>query len=190
MPQRRGRRARAAAMRRRMIAAGIALALVGAVVAGVVLLTGGENGDENGTTATRSPGAVGRIEVDETVEIGGITFFLEQVACGLENVIGEETIPAEGEFCNVDVDVTNDGDAPATLDLECQTLTDGAGTTHRPHRQASLMIEDTRSAVEVGMQPGDILESLVIIYDVPELTDATSVTFHASCDDDGVTIEL
>lgn len=182
----------AGASRRRLLAAGLAALFVGGGIAAVLLLDGGDDGEPvAGGDVEESPGGVRRQEVRETATVGDMTFLLTDVQCGFQNVISsEERIAAEGEFCSIDLDVTNEGGASVALDLGCQTLVDAGGASYQPHEQASLLIEESRTAFGDGIGPGTTLESVALVYDVPEGTEPASIEFHVTCDDEGQTIQI
>lgn len=120
-----------------------------------------------------------------------MTFLLTGTQCGFQNVISaDERIAAEGEFCTVDLDVTNEGGTPVTLDLGCQALVDASGNAHEPHERASLLVEETRTAFGEGIEPGATLEDVAIVFDVPEGTDPSVVELHVSCDDEGRVLQV
>lgn len=189
MPERRGRAARAALMRRRMIAGAVVLALVGGAAAAVVLLLG--NGGDEVADDEASPGSVRRTELEEPATVGSFELVVTKAACGFQSIIREETLVAEGEWCTVDFQITNEGDQTASLPLECQIFTDSEGETHQPDEPATLSLGESEKVFGQGLEPGESVdETAGLAYDVPDGRDATSLELHADCADEGVVVDL
>lgn len=167
------------------------VAFVGAAIAGVVLLLGDGEEEPFAGPSPETPGGVDRREVQERATLGDVRFLLTGVDCGFANVISpDERIAAEGVFCTVDFDMANRGSEAVVLDLSCQALVGADGASFTPHRQATLLIEESRAAFRGGVEPGQSLEDVAMVYDVPEGADPAAVELHVACDDEGRRIDL
>ena len=151
--------------------------LVVAAVAGIVTFLG------------RGPEAVGPdaapVPAETTGSDGALSFQVRATECGFENVIAQERIAAEGQFCLLELTVGAAVSAsPAPLDLACQyAVTDGQ-ERYLVHEQATLAGVDP-APFRSGVPPGG-KRDVELAFDLP--TDARAVGFelHAACGSPGV----
>jgi hypothetical protein len=155
--------------------------VVVAGVAGLAVLAGGEPKSVGADTKT--------IPTNTTGRDGVLSFEVVSADCGFENVIAEERIPADGQFClatvRVGAAVSNTTDR---LDLGCQYLITRDRERFVADEEATLAGVDPRPFRE-GIRPGTSTE-VEITYDIPMDAAAVAVELHSSCDSEGARLAL
>ena len=155
----------------------IGVLLVAAVTGIAVLLEGGEPepvGIDNGPVPTQTSG-----------RDGPLSFVVRSADCGFENVIAEETIPADGQFCLAGVRVTAGvSGSTARLDLGCQFLITETKDRFLTDDQATLAGADA-APFRTGIPSGDRVR-VELTFDVPKDARAVGLELHSGCDSPGV----
>jgi hypothetical protein len=181
--------------------------IVLAVLVVIAIATQGGGGDGESTTATgdSSPGdAAAAPAVDtpaaeapapeapgigEPAADGDFNFVVNGVDCsGTE--IGNEFLSqkAQGQFCIVDLTITNIGDQAQSFFGDNATLFNAQGQQFSADGEAAIYLENSSSLYE-EINPGNTLASKVV-FDVPAGTVPTSIELHDSAFSGGVTVSL
>jgi hypothetical protein len=148
-----------------------------AAAAGIAALTGGEPEPLGPDTRPIPATTSGRD--------GPLSFEVHATECGFENVIAAERVPAEGQFCLVEVTLgAAVAPEPTPLDLSCQYLVTDAQERYLVHEEA------TRAGVDplpfdTGIRPGG-RRDLELTFDIPTDARAVGVELHAGCDSEGI----
>lgn len=100
------------------------------------------------------------------------------------------TIEAEGEFCLVALNVSNEGDTPASLDPSCQLLLDGESGRYSPDKKVMGLDELAVDGFGQEIGPGEVVENSALYYDVPKGTDPVALELHETCEGPGVRLPL
>ena len=151
--------------------------MVVAAAAGLAVLMGGEPEPVGPDTAP--------IPAQATGSDGPLSFEVHATECGFENVIAAERIPAEGQFCLVEVTLgAAVAPEPTPFDLSCQYLVTDAQERFLVHEEA------TRAGVaplpfDTGIRPGG-KRDLELTFDIPSEARAVGVELHATCGSEGV----
>jgi hypothetical protein len=154
--------------------------LVVAVAAGIAVLTGGEPEPVGPDTAP--------IPAETSGRDGPLSFQVGSTECGFENVIAAERIPAEGQFCLVEVSLgAAVAPEPTPLDLSCQYLVTDAQERFLVHEEATLAGVDPLP-FRTGIRPGG-RRDLELTFDIPSDARAVGVELHATCDSQGVRLD-
>ena len=133
-------------------------------------------------------------EPDQTYGVGDhasdgqFTFVVRGYRCGAPDVqtvwLRDEPV---GEFCFLDLSVTNTGSDPRTFHAGVQRLVDGADRTYAADFGASW-IESERWPAEV-INPG-ISSETVIVLDIPPDAPITHAELHDAAFSHGVHVRL
>lgn len=120
---------------------------------------------------------------------GDFSFVVSGVDCSLTR-IGNEYFgtEAQGQFCVVDVAVTNIGDSAQSFFGDNAKLFNAQGQEFSADTEAAIYLEDSASIYE-EINPGNTLNSKVV-FDVPAGTTPTTVELHDSAFSGGVTVSL
>jgi len=120
---------------------------------------------------------------------GKFSFVVSSVDCS-QTRIGNEYFgtDAQGQFCMVNVAVSNIGDKAQTFFGDNATLFNAQGQEFSADTEAAVYLEDSASIYE-EINPGNTLNSKVV-FDVPAGTVPTSVELHDSAFSGGVTVSL
>lgn len=151
------------------------------------------DGSGEGTNAP-TPGPTGTAPIDTGAlgrgRDGDLRFAVNALQCGLENVVtAETTLPADGQFCLVDVDVTNTGQASVEWPLECQFLGLPEGQRLPPREEATLLDPGSQAAFGGPLEPGKRYAEVGLIFDIPVEASPSTVELHASCDSGGLVLQ-
>ncbi|MGY1680680.1 DUF4352 domain-containing protein [Geodermatophilus sp. SYSU D01176] len=181
--------------------------IVLAVLVVIAIATQGGGGDGESTTATGDPAtgdAAAAPAVDtpaaeapapeapgigEPAADGKFNFVVNGVDCSVTE-IGSEFLSqkAQGQFCIVDLTITNIGDQAQSFFGDNATLFNGQGQQFSADGEAAMYLEDSSSLYE-EINPGNTLASKVV-FDVPAGTVPTSIELHDSAFSGGVTVAL
>jgi hypothetical protein len=120
---------------------------------------------------------------------GDFSFVVSGVDCALTE-IGNEYFgtKAQGQFCIVDVAVTNIGDSAGSFFGDNSKLLNAEGQEFSADTEAAIYLEDSDSLYE-EINPGNTLNSKVV-FDVPAGTTPTAIELHDSAFSGGVTVAL
>ncbi|MDK3256564.1 DUF4352 domain-containing protein [Blastococcus capsensis] len=127
--------------------------------------------------------------IGEAAADGDFSFVVSGVDCSLTR-IGNSTFgtDAQGQFCVVEVAVTNVGDSAQSFFGDNAKLFNAQGQEFSADTEAAIYLEDSSSIYE-EINPGNTLNSKVV-FDVPAGTTPTSVELHDSAFSGGVTVSL
>jgi hypothetical protein len=120
---------------------------------------------------------------------GDFSFVVSGVDCSLTE-IGNSSFgtKAQGQFCIVNVAVTNIGNEAQSFFGDNATLFNAQGQEYSADSEAAMYLEDSSSLYE-EVNPGNTLNSKVV-FDVPAGTTPTSIELHDSAFSGGVTVAL
>ena len=120
---------------------------------------------------------------------GDFSFVVSGVDCSLTE-IGNEYFgtQAQGQFCVVDVAVTNIGDTAGSFFGDNSKLLNAEGQEFSADTEAAIYLENSDSLFE-EINPGNTLNSKVV-FDVPAGTTPTAIELHDSALSGGVTVNL
>lgn len=149
---------------------GLADADSGEAEAAVDADTEGTDAEAEAPTQEESLAGIG-----DTVSGGGMDFTVNGIECG-ETTLGSEYLSteAQGEFCILDVSITNTGDTAAYVSTETQYLYDADGKEYSASTEAGMYYEDGEILLE-EINPGNTVDG-AIIFDVPEGTTPTEAS--------------
>ena len=106
-------------------------------------------------------------KIGEKVTAGAFEFKVTKLKCGVREVgseyVGEK---AQGQFCLLNLSVTNNGDEPEVLFGDNQKLLDKEGRTFAPDDMATIYADEDNSLFE-EINPGNTLKG-VIVFDIPK----------------------
>ncbi len=127
--------------------------------------------------------------IGEPAADGKFSFVVNGVDCSATE-IGSEFLSqkAQGQFCIVDLTITNIGDQAQSFFGDNATLFNGQGQQFSADGEAAIYLEDSSSLYE-EINPGNTLASKVV-FDVPAGTVPTSIELHDSAFSGGVTVSL
>jgi hypothetical protein len=127
--------------------------------------------------------------IGEPAADGKFNFVVNGVDCSATE-IGNEFLSqqAQGQFCIVDLTVTNIGDRAQSFFGDNATLFNAQGQQFSADGEAAIYLEDSSSLYE-EINPGNTLASKVV-FDVPAGTVPTSIELHDSAFSGGVTVNL
>lgn len=120
---------------------------------------------------------------------GDFNFVVNGVDCS-KTELGDQyfNTKAQGQFCIVDVTITNIGDEAQSFFGDNATLFNAQGQEFSADSEAAIYLEDSSSLYE-EVNPGNTLNSKVV-FDVPAGTAPTSIELHDSMLSGGVTVNL
>jgi Domain of unknown function (DUF4352) len=120
---------------------------------------------------------------------GDFSFVVSGVDCSLTEV-GNEYFgtQAQGQFCVVDVAVTNIGNEAGTFFGDNAKLMNAEGQEFSADTEAAIYLDDSDSLLE-EINPGNTLNSKVV-FDVPAGTTPATIELHDSAFSGGVTVAL
>ncbi|MGK5170480.1 DUF4352 domain-containing protein [Geodermatophilus sp. CPCC 205761] len=120
---------------------------------------------------------------------GDFNFVVNGVDCS-STEIGNEFLntTAQGQFCIVDLTITNIGDEAQSFLGGNATLFNAQGQEFSSDSEAAIYLDDSSSLYE-EINPGNTLSSKVV-FDVPAGTVPSSIELHDSMLSGGVTVNL
>ncbi len=159
---------------------------------------GSSTGDAAAAPAVDTPAAEGPAAeapapdapgIGEPAADGKFNFVVNGVDCSATE-IGSEFLSqkAQGQFCIVDLTITNIGDRAQSFFGDNATLFNAQGQQFSADGEAAIYLEDSSSLYE-EINPGNTLASKVV-FDVPAGTVPTSIELHDSAFSGGVTVSL
>jgi hypothetical protein len=127
--------------------------------------------------------------IGEAAADGKFNFVVNGVDCSVTE-IGTQYFgtTAQGQFCIVDLAITNIGDKAQSFFGDNATLYNAAGQEFSADSSAAMYLEDSSSLYE-EINPGNSLNSKVV-FDVPAGTVPASIELHDSAFSGGVTVDL
>ncbi|MGY1632249.1 DUF4352 domain-containing protein [Geodermatophilus sp. SYSU D01186] len=139
--------------------------------------------DAPADTASDAPG-IGQPAAD-----GDFNFVVNGIDCSATE-IGDQYLSttAQGQFCIVDLTISNIGDEAQSFFGDNATLFNAQGQEFSADSEAAIYLENSSSLYE-EINPGNTLNSKVV-FDVPTGTAPTSIELHDSAFSGGVTVNL
>lgn len=127
--------------------------------------------------------------IGEEAADGKFTFVVNGIDCSATE-IGDQYFgeTAQGQFCIVDVTITNTGNEAQSFFGDNATLFNADKQQFSADTSAAIYLEDSSSLYE-EINPGNTLNSRVV-FDVPAGTVPTAIELHDSAFSGGVTIDL
>ncbi|WP_347057370.1 DUF4352 domain-containing protein [Blastococcus sp. HT6-30] len=127
--------------------------------------------------------------IGEAAADGKFNFVVNGVDCSATE-IGSEYMntTAQGQFCIVDVTITNIGNEAQSFFGDNAKLFNAEGQQFSADSEAAIYLEDSSSLYE-EINPGNTLNSKVV-FDVPAGTTPTAIELHDSAFSGGVTVDL
>jgi Domain of unknown function (DUF4352) len=150
-------------------------------------------GDAAGAPAVDTPAAEAPAPdapgIGQPAADGKFNFVVNGVDCSVTE-LGNEFLSqkAQGQFCIVDLTVTNIGDRAQSFFGDNATLFNAQGQQFSADSEAAIYLENSSSLYE-EINPGNTLASKVV-FDVPTGTVPTSIELHDSAFSGGVTVKL
>lgn len=168
------------------------------------VLSGCSSSQNAGAPAAAESSASGGVKVtSEPVQIqrdfqdGDLGIRVNVIQCGLSgtsyqdydsdgNDLGNREFTATGQFCLVNVELTNTGSQVLTVSLEDQGLIDGEGTLHRPLEGtvATFIMDDLKA-----LKPG-VMRAFDLVFDLDLDATIRSVELRTSSASAGVSVLL
>jgi hypothetical protein len=140
---------------------------------------GGTSKTENATA-----GRMGKPAAD-----GKFEFTVTRMTCGVNHVGGASGKDAQGQFCLLDIAVSNVGTSAEVFADLSQTAYDAAGHEYAVDSAAGVSANKANSAFVAPINPGDAVRGKVV-FDVPPGTKLAAVVLHESMFSPGVRIPL
>jgi hypothetical protein len=127
--------------------------------------------------------------IGEPAADGKFNFVVNGVDCSATQ-LGDQYFgtTAQGQFCIVDVTITNIGNKAQSFFGDNATLFNAAGQEFSADTEAAIYLPDSSSLYE-EINPGNTLNSKVV-FDVPAGTAPTSIELHDSAFSGGITVDL
>jgi Domain of unknown function (DUF4352) len=167
-------------------------------------LAGGDEGSETAadqasptTARTREATKTTQAPAEEAAGMGSpvrdgkFEFVVSKVDCG-KTRLGDTNFgkDAQGQFCTVNVKVTNIGREAQTLDASSQYLYGSGGQRFDADTEAALYlgVNQTRTFLE-DINPGNSVNG-ILVFDIPKGEKPTKIELHDSPFSGGVTVEL
>jgi hypothetical protein len=180
------------------------LGLVGLLVLVSIVATlagGGDDGGSGTATDQASPTTAGSrtteapaeeaVGMGDAVRDGKFEFVVSKIDCG-KTRLGDTNFgkDAQGQFCVVNVKVTNIGREAQTLDASSRYLYGSGGQRFDADTEAALYlgVNQTRTFLE-DINPGNSVNG-VLVFDIPKNAEPTKIELHDSPFSGGVTVEL
>ncbi|WP_433792686.1 DUF4352 domain-containing protein [Actinoplanes sp. CA-252034] len=122
-----------------------------------------------------------------TVEFG---FQVTGLRCGVSTIGPEDTgQKAAGQFCLLDVEVTNNGGEPKLFDSGAQRVRDTNGVAYAVAEQAAEFLNDGGSSLLTEVPPGETVTG-VLPFDVPSDVHLSEATLTGAGFTPGVRVVL
>ena len=181
-------------MRRLLIASAAALGIVAVLASGS---TSGESSSGSDSAATSEEAAAPEDGGDSSsggigdpVRDGKFEFVVKGVECGVKKV-GSEFLEekAQGQFCLVEMSVTNIGDEAQLFDAGSQKGVTDTGATVDADGTASLVVPENENSFLEEINPGNSID-VVVVYDIAKDQTLESLELYDSMFSGGVTVSL
>jgi len=182
------------------------LVLAGIIVIAIIAsaVSGGKGGSSSNASAgaaegaSTDAGAVGNATDDDAAAAIGIgqpaadgkfSFVVNGVDC-TQTQLGNQyfNTTAQGQFCIIDLTVSNVGDKPQSFFGDNASLFNAQGQEFSADSEAAIYMDNADSLYE-EINPGNTLNSKVV-FDVPAGMVPTAIELHDSVFSGGVTVAL
>ncbi|MEU7880094.1 DUF4352 domain-containing protein [Microbispora bryophytorum] len=174
-----------------------AAVLMGLIVLGTALKSGGQNDTQVGltetperTTQTDKPRKPQAPALGDVVKDGKFAFKVTKVEKGLSQVGEGFTVSkAQGQYVLIHLTVKNIGDKAQMFSDSAQKLIDAKGRTFDADSGAAALGLKDSNAFLNNINPGNAVNG-ILLFDVPEDVKLKAVELHDSLFSDGVTVSL
>ncbi|MFI1996778.1 DUF4352 domain-containing protein [Actinoplanes sp. NPDC020271] len=121
---------------------------------------------------------------------GGFGLRVRNVRCGV-SAIGPDGLEqrAEGQFCLLDVRVTNNGREPELFDSSAQRVYDTDGGAYAVAAEAAVFLNDGSPTLLDEIRPGASVNG-VLPFDVPKNAQLSELSMHGSGATPGIRMSL
>lgn len=181
-------------MRRVLIAFAAAVGVV------AILASGSSSGDSSSDSGSESSSVDSGSEgpstdgasagIGDPVRDGKFEFVVNDIKCGVKKV-GSEFLEekAQGQFCLVEMSVTNIGDEAQLFDAGSQKGTTNTGATVDADGSASLVVPENENSFLEEINPGNSIE-VVVVYDIAKDQTLETLELYDSIFSGGVTVRV
>ncbi|MEV4322384.1 DUF4352 domain-containing protein [Microbispora rosea] len=171
--------------------------LMGLIVLGTALKSGGQNDTRAGltetpehTTQTDKPRKPQTPALGDVVKDGKFAFKVSKVEKGLSQVGEGFTVSkAQGQYVLIHLTVKNIGDEAQMFSDSAQKLIDAKGRTFDADSGAAALGLKGSNAFLNNINPGNSVNG-ILLFDVPKDVKLKAVELHDSLFSDGVTVSL
>jgi hypothetical protein len=121
---------------------------------------------------------------------GGFGFRVASVRCGV-SAVGPDGLEqrADGQFCLLNVRVTNEGTEPELFDSSVQRVYDTKGGAYAVAEEAAVFLNGHSPTLLDEIRPGDSVNG-VLPFDVPKDAQLSEVSLHGSGSTPGIRMAL
>jgi len=162
-------------------------AFVISIVVNVTTVAAVDTAVKNIDTGQGAPAAVAG-KLGQSVKDGSFTFVVHSVKCGMTTSGGSLPSKPQGEFCAVNVSVTNHGTKAQLFDaLEVKGFI--AGSRYEADAGASAMANPNTETFLTSINPGNSINAIVLI-DVPVGKQLDTVELHDSLFSTGTSVSV
>lgn len=138
------------------------------------------------TEAEPPPAAAG---IGTPVRDGQFEFVVNSVECGVPQIGSADFgVTAQGQFCLVNLSVTNVGDEPQSFFGDAQRLFNEAGQEYGASAEAAIYLPEANSLFQ-EINPGNQLVG-VVVFDIPADAVPFRIELHDSAFSGGVEVAL
>jgi hypothetical protein len=119
---------------------------------------------------------------------GDFEFTINGMRCGVPRVGGEYfNKDAQGQFCLVEINVTNIGDGSKTFTSDYQKAFNSAGQEFEADGGAEIYINKDAATMYNTINPGNTVAA-TLVFDIPQGAKITKFELHDSMSSSGVTV--
>ncbi len=181
-------------MRRLFVASAAALGIVAVLASGS---TSGDSSSGSGETSSSTDAAApdggegaASAGIGDPVRDGKFEFVVKGIECGAKKV-GSEFLEekAQGQFCLVQMSVTNIGDEAQLFDAGSQKGVTNTGATVDADGAASLSVPENENSFLEEINPGNSID-VVVVYDIAKDQTLESLELYDSMFSGGVAVSL
>lgn len=150
---------------------------------------GGGSTSSTGASAIQEP-ADQLAQVGQPVRDGKFEFIVNGVKCGIPSV-GSDIVGkrAQGEFCIVNVTVTNIGNEAQGFFGDNAKITNAGGQEFSADTSAAIYMSENSDAMYAEINPGNTITTDVV-FDVPVGTDIDKLELHDSLFSGGIKVQM
>jgi hypothetical protein len=137
-----------------------------------------------------TPPPVARPGVGDPVRDGAFEFVVHEVTCGI-TTLGPQLVgvKADGQFCLVDVTVTNVGSSAGIFTDTAQYATTLDGTRRNANSTAGWWANEGINVWISVLNPGDSVRG-TLVFDIPADTSIQAIEFHDSLFSQGIVVTV
>ncbi|MFM1954841.1 MAG: hypothetical protein RL118_1032 [Actinomycetota bacterium] len=167
-----------------------------AIVA-IAIISSASNAGNSGSSSTDSSSnadssnteAAAMATIGDTVTDGDFSFVVTKMKCGVSSYGGEyANVKAQGQYCQFNVEVTNNGNDAQYFSGDDQLLFSADGKEYESDSSAAIYADSSNTWLD-EINPGNTLKGLVI-FDVPEGIELSHLELHDSMFSSGVEVSV